>query len=951
MSLELSLYNARSGIKVTQQAMSTVSQNIANVNSENYNRRISNIDPQVVNGQTQGAYIASVTRNIDPYINEALRVQSTDLAKSQTMDTYYKNIMLLFGLPEAGNTLNDSINSFFGSVKALATMPESVPLRLNVIESAKLLISNVVTVADGLQKLRYQADQDISSAVTSINSLLTNLTTTNSVLQQYTLLKSSDTSSVLEAQDRDIKALSKYLELGIHNKEDGSSLINTANGTSLVDIGYNFQLQYTPISSIESLINNDYINPITVISIDNNGTQVGQTRTLITSGKSEQGGTAATVVNNLTSGKITALQQLRDRDIPHILDELDSLVDNIRNEVNAIHNSGSGYPALKTLTGTREVISTDLRDWQGACRIGIIDANGKPVKKIDGTVLNPLNLNFGALKSGTIAGQSTIQTIIDEINDYFYDDALLARTSLGNIQDIKMAATSDLSAAPSGQASFDFQLENYSQLDSTFQILAVSVNNGAPGLISPLPTPITISAGSRTRTNLPFTLDFGGAGGPYTVSVAMQVTDSNGIVSNSTIEYVINDNPGTTAIQNTKYVASAVSAGSAVITPPATVQGFAKAVLVDSNGNAVPAGTPGYLKLETFNSNYYISIDDLTSKESGLPGTSVPYRAAIPATNRGFSHYFELNNFFLRNPESAAGSNNAAVINSALNLAIRPDIVQNPKLLAAGQLSQSPQKTVSQSVGLKTAEATFDFNGIPSVGDTITVAGQTFTFVAAGVANDEIVIGASIPATLANAIAKLNASNVYTSGTVNNAIFGVNGNSLTIKYNAAGIAGNSYSISGSFSVIGASINSGTISNTPSGNLIGGLDQLVNTVITPWSYEMGISANQVATRLAALSSQTINFSSSGTLPAVSSTLAGYASFMVSYNSMAASNIQDFYVQQQSLYDVYSQKLQESGGVNLDQEMADTMQFQNAYNANARLISMTKELFETLLNATK
>ncbi len=38
-----------------------------------------------------------------------------------------------------------------------------------------------------------------------------------------------------------------------------------------------------------------------------------------------------------------------------------------------------------------------------------------------------------------------------------------------------------------------------------------------------------------------------------------------------------------------------------------------------------------------------------------------------------------------------------------------------------------------------------------------------------------------------------------------------------------------------------------------------------------------------------------------------------------------------------------------GVNLDEEAADLIRFQQLYGANAQVISVARELFDTLLNA--
>jgi flagellar hook-associated protein 1 FlgK len=44
----------------------------------------------------------------------------------------------------------------------------------------------------------------------------------------------------------------------------------------------------------------------------------------------------------------------------------------------------------------------------------------------------------------------------------------------------------------------------------------------------------------------------------------------------------------------------------------------------------------------------------------------------------------------------------------------------------------------------------------------------------------------------------------------------------------------------------------------------------------------------------------------------------------------------------------QRMSESSGVNIDQEMTDLLTLQNAYGANARVFTVVKQMFDTLLN---
>ena len=63
--LTQALRTARSGLVVNQQTLDVVANNIANVNTEGYSRKIVDPETRGVNGVAAGAQISEITRRID----------------------------------------------------------------------------------------------------------------------------------------------------------------------------------------------------------------------------------------------------------------------------------------------------------------------------------------------------------------------------------------------------------------------------------------------------------------------------------------------------------------------------------------------------------------------------------------------------------------------------------------------------------------------------------------------------------------------------------------------------------------------------------------------------------------------------------------------------------------------------------------------------------------------
>jgi len=101
-------------------------------------------------------------------------------------------------------------------------------------------------------------------------------------------------------------------------------------------------------------------------------------------------------------------------------------------------------------------------------------------------------------------------------------------------------------------------------------------------------------------------------------------------------------------------------------------------------------------------------------------------------------------------------------------------------------------------------------------------------------------------------------------------------------------------------------------------------------------------------LADLGTQTIQFNAAGAAGAVSTTLSNYASQFAGSIAQQASNADTANTNAQSISSEASNRLSSSDGVSLDQELVDMTTYQQAYNANARLLQAVSQLYQTLLN---
>ena len=121
-----------SGATAYQRALATVSNNIANVNTDGYTRQdvslTANQPRQIGNSYLgTGTRFDSVKRQYDAFVESNLRNSNSDLASQKPLLSYVNRLIDVMGDESIG--LTTAMNLFFESARDLATDPASVVSR------------------------------------------------------------------------------------------------------------------------------------------------------------------------------------------------------------------------------------------------------------------------------------------------------------------------------------------------------------------------------------------------------------------------------------------------------------------------------------------------------------------------------------------------------------------------------------------------------------------------------------------------------------------------------------------------------------------------------------------------------------------------------------------------------------------------------------------------------
>ncbi len=234
MSLDLSVSNALSGLKVVQRNIETVSQNITNAQTPGYTRKTLEQSAVIIGGTGAGVQAGNLQRVVDASLQADLRRRQGALSGLEVKEMYLQRVEELQGRPEDETSLASTFGQFMSSFEKLSTMPESASYQLSVIGDATNLTEQLHSMSSQLLGLRNQTQSDIASTVEVVNGHLRRLADLNTqIVKEF---QSGNSIAHLEDQrDQSMLELSKYIDIQAVRSNDNRMIITTRSGEMLVD--------------------------------------------------------------------------------------------------------------------------------------------------------------------------------------------------------------------------------------------------------------------------------------------------------------------------------------------------------------------------------------------------------------------------------------------------------------------------------------------------------------------------------------------------------------------------------------------------------------------------------------------------------------------------------------------------------------------------------------------
>ncbi|MGH6952939.1 MAG: flagellar hook-associated protein FlgK [Alphaproteobacteria bacterium] len=395
MSLGLALNNALAGMAVSKTAIDVLSNNIANVNTPGYTRKLLGQESVVLGGQGAGVAVSNITRQVSDILIQDLRNERSTLGAAEAKDFFYARMQDLFGTPGSNSALSANVSEFAATLERVATTPESVTFRTQAVTAGVTLASRLNEYARQIQRLRVNAELSISDSVRVVNEQLGVIADLNKKI--FTLQAIGQSTADLEdTRDQALQTVAEHMDIATFTRASGEVVVLTGTGQVLADLTAS-SLTYSPVGGVDASVTYPGgFGPISLNGVD--------------------------LTTTIASGRIAALVNMRDGALPTLNAELDRLALSLCEEVNKIHNDGAGYPPAAALTGTTAITGGGAAAFSGTgtVRIAVVNSDGTfAAAPIDfnlasaatvGAVVTAINTALGA--DGTAALNASNQLVI-----------------------------------------------------------------------------------------------------------------------------------------------------------------------------------------------------------------------------------------------------------------------------------------------------------------------------------------------------------------------------------------------------------------------------------------------------------------------------------------------------------------------------------------------------------
>ena len=362
MSLNGIAGSAISALKTNTAALTVVANNVSNLNTPGYARRVVNQQTLSANGQLMGVDIASIERVTNQFFAQEQLSAGASASQYDTMANLFTQLNGALGGPGDNQSLATGLTNLASAFATASQAPTSSAGRTGVMNALNGLASDFANVGGTISSMRDQIDQQVVNSISSTNTLIKQIYDLNTQIRNASSGGDSN-SGLLDQRDTALTNLAQIMDIKTTPNADGSVSVSTADGVNLVSNTY-AQLSYSggAQNGMYGNITSQDVNP-------NNGNLIG---------------TPQPLDPHLTGGSLKGLIDMRDQTLGGLAQTLGNLAQQTATAFNAQANANAAYPPPTTLTGRDTgLLSSDSLGFTGKTTFAVTSASGNLVSRVD----------------------------------------------------------------------------------------------------------------------------------------------------------------------------------------------------------------------------------------------------------------------------------------------------------------------------------------------------------------------------------------------------------------------------------------------------------------------------------------------------------------------------------------------------------------------------------------
>ncbi|HLH10381.1 MAG TPA: flagellar hook-associated protein FlgK [Methylovirgula sp.] len=244
MNLSSALNIAQSGVETSTALSDIISRNISGANTSGFSQKIGN----VVTTLDGGSEVASISNAQNQALFNNVLGATSGSSMQSAISAGLTTLKTIVGQPSGDTSPAAKLSDFTNALQQYEASPGDTSLATAAITAAQNLASTLNNASATVQQVREQADSQMASSVSTINSLLSQFQGVNAQILAGNAT-GGDVTNLVDARNSILTQLSQQIGITTSTAPNGEMSIYADNGLPLFENGVASSVTFQPTSA------------------------------------------------------------------------------------------------------------------------------------------------------------------------------------------------------------------------------------------------------------------------------------------------------------------------------------------------------------------------------------------------------------------------------------------------------------------------------------------------------------------------------------------------------------------------------------------------------------------------------------------------------------------------------------------------------------------------------